>query len=216
MSNQPNKDKSNRAKARRKAREAQRLPGAGAGRPVPIRSPEGQPAVASLAELAKAGGQVPLNIPQLMSKLGAMTIERDFWMSAAVQLEAQVNMLTGGAAAPSVEEVAASEEEEVQDIPTTLEKCPGCSVTLGPEAVHSDNCTFEGHISTEGEFAPEEDEPSPIGANVPDESLPTELSPEEQEVVDEANLIQALQQEAAEESLVSAEEVETVRQATDN
>jgi len=204
MSNQPNKDRSNRAKSRRRQREAARVPGKGAG-PVPIRAPAGQPAVNSLADLAKAGGQVPLSIPQLMAQVGTLKVERDFWMNAAVTLEDQVNVLTGGVTSPSVEDVAAAEgAEEIQDIPTTLEKCPGCGVTIGPEdefidAVHADDCTFEGHIATEGEFAPEEgEEPAtPIGANVPAEAPVEELTPEEQQVVNEAELILANQRDEA-------------------
>ena len=227
MSKQPNQDRSNRAKARRRQREASRVPGKGAGNPIPIRTPEGQPAVTSLAELAKAGGQVPLNIPQLMVKVGALNIERDFWMNAAVTLEAQVNALTGGAAVPSLADIAAADEEEgeeelVDTDGNPVQVCPGCTVTLLPDAVHAEDCEFEGHISTAGEFAPEEEEkeaPTPIGANVPPESLPTELTDDEKVVVAEANRIMALQQESEEdeeESLVSAEEVETVRQATED
>ena len=190
MSKQPNQDRSNRAKARRAKREAARVPGAGAGQPIPIRqAPSGQPAANSLADLAKAGGQVPINIPQLMAKLGVVTTERDFWMNAAVNLEAQVNELTGGIPAPSVEDVAAAEEGEIQDIPVAgveQTECPGCGVTLGPEAVHADGCQFQGH-----EFTEEEEEPAQIGANVPAETPQTGLTEEEQEVVEQAALITA-------------------------
>ncbi len=208
MPNQPNKDRSNRGKKRRAEREAARRPGA--GQPVPIRTPEGQPAVTSLAELAKAGGQVPLNIPQLMTKLGVAITERDFWMAAAVQLESQVVMLTGGGAVPSIADVADA-EEEIEDIPTTIDKCPGCDVALGPEdefidAVHAEDCEFEGHIATAGDQA---EEAAPTGTNVPDESPSSDLTEEEQAVVDEAkaglqqaewveNAAQALQEESPE------------------
>lgn len=194
MSNQPNQDKSNRAKSRRARREAARVPGKGAS-PVPIRAPTGQPAVTSLAELAKSGGQVPLSIPQLMSQVGSLKVERDFWMNAAVTLEAQVNTLTGGAVVPSVEDVAAAEEEaeqeegEIQDIPVEQTECPGCSVALGLEAAHAEGCQFQEHEFTE------EGEATPLGANVPAETQPTPLTVEQQVVVDEAK--EALAQQAA-------------------
>ncbi len=198
MTKQPNTDRGNRAKARRRKRESARVPGAGAGQPVPIRSPEGQPSVTSLADLAKAGGgQVPLSIPQLMAKVGALTVERDFWMNAAVTLEDQVNALTGGVTAPSVADVTAAEteeeddeEEELQDIPGEVPKCPGCSVTLDPEAVHADGCEGEGHS-----FDPEDEPEEETGARVPSDQPASLLTAEEQAVVDEANRIKALQRE---------------------
>jgi hypothetical protein len=142
----------------------------------------------SLAALAKeGGGQVPLNIPQLMAKVGSLTVERDFWMAAAVQLESQVSTLTGGGTVPSVEDVAAT-EEEIQDIPITPDECPDCAVTLGPDCVHTEGCEFEGAaFASDGEEAPPSPDPS-----VPDETLPSELTVEEQAVVDEAKT--ALQQ----------------------
>lgn len=194
MSNQSNQDKSNRAKARRARRQAARVPGKGAG-PVPIRAPTGQPAVTSLAELAKSGGQVPLSIPQLMSQVGTLKVERDFWMNAAVSLEAQVQELLGGGTIPSPEDVADAEEEgEIQDISNTVEACPSCNVALSSEAVHAEGCQFQGHEFTEeGEPVTEEEgEPAQIGTNVPAETLPTPLTSEEQAVVDKAKT--ALQQ----------------------
>jgi hypothetical protein len=132
-----------------------------------------------------------------MAKVGALTVERDFWMSAAVQLESQVATLTGGGTVPSVEDVAAA-EEEIQDIPVTFDECPGCAVSLAPGAAHAEGCEFEGAA-----FADDEEEPSvPVGANVPPKTLPSELTEEEQAVVEEAKT--ALQQ---------AEWVETAEQA---
>lgn len=202
MGNQQNKDSSNRAKNRRARREASRVPGKGAG-PIPIRAPQGQPAVNSLADLAKAGGgNIPLSVPQLMAKVGTLTVERDFWMSAALNLEQQVNALTGGATVPTPEDVAtaeteaAQEEGDIQDISVEKTECPVCQVTLGPEAVHDESCQLQ-----EIEFPNEEEEegePEQIGANVPSETpvILNKLTEEEQAVVDEANRIVTLQGEA--------------------
>jgi hypothetical protein len=142
-----------------------------------------------------------------MAKVGSLTVERDFWMNAAVNLEEQVSTLTGGGAVPSVEDVAAA-EEEIQDIPVTVTKCPECGVTIGPEdefidAEHAEGCEFEGAaFASDGEEATPSPDPT-----VPPETLLSELTVEEQAVVDEANAALA-QQAAADEGRPSPLEEE--------
>lgn len=206
--------KKNRQKARRARREAGRVPGTGAGKPIPIRQ-AGEPAVRSLADLAKAGGgQVPLSIPQLMAQVGSLKVERDFWMNAAVNLEAQVNG-GGMTGIPTPAEIEAAEEEddgEIPEISVIVTECPSCAVTLGPEATHAEGCQFQEQAFDPEDEPPEEgggkvgeDEyppavgaggPAHIGANVPPSEAVSELTDEEQAVLAEAARITALQDEA--------------------
>ena len=184
MGQQQNTDKSNRAARRRTKRDAARVPGKGAGVPIPIKR-DSQPAVRSLRDLAKTGGgQVPLSIPQLMVQVGSLKIERDFWMNAAIDLETQVESLTGGRTPPTVEEVAAAdaEEGEIQDIPNVITNCPECAVVLGPEATHAEGCSLVDFPFDDQN----EDEEVEDLVNIPQESPANNLTEEEQQVVEAA------------------------------
>lgn len=179
MSKQPNTDKSNRAAKRRAKRDATRVPGKGAGVPIPIQR-DSQPGVRSLRELAKTGGgQVPLSIPQLMAQVGSLKIERDFWMNAALSLEEQLENALRGKTPPTAEQLAAAEEDE-DAVAVVLTECPECAVVLGLEAVHAEGCSL-----TNFDFeAQEEEEPEIV--NIPEEEPATALTEEEQSVVAEA------------------------------
>lgn len=92
MPKQPNSDKSGRAQRRRAEREAAR---------------PASPPVRSLAP-----GQFPVNINDLIRKIGLLTVERDFWQERAVQLEQQIQALASPAEEAPEEEPLTKETAE--------------------------------------------------------------------------------------------------------